>query len=186
MKRSIPALISAVSLSLALAACGAQETEPGAADDTPAPTTEDAPPGDTTPGDDESTTEDEDMMTDDPGRTQIPNPRGGDELPLGPVDQSIVEREDVQAAIQAEADRSGVPPEEVEVAGYADVTWQDGSIGCPEPGMHYTMALVPGHQLILEVDGEHASYHAAEGRPFSHCASPRPPRPGDEGANPTI
>ena len=27
------------------------------------------------------------------------------------------------------------------------VTWADGSLGCPEPGMKYTMALVPGYRI---------------------------------------
>jgi hypothetical protein len=28
--------------------------------------------------------------------------------------------------------------------------WNDGSLGCPEPGMMYTQALVNGYWLIIE------------------------------------
>ena len=29
------------------------------------------------------------------------------------------------------------------------VTWSDGSLGCPEPGMMYTQALVPGYRVQI-------------------------------------
>ena len=32
----------------------------------------------------------------------------------------------------------------------AAVTWSDGSAGCPEPGMMYTQALVPGYRIVLQ------------------------------------
>jgi hypothetical protein len=107
--------------------------------------------------------------------TPEPSPIGPGALPTGFVPGDVAERADVRAAVAAEAQRRGVEASRVKIAGYADVTWSDGSIGCPEPGMMYTQALVPGHQLVLEVDGELASYHAAEGRDFAYCASPVPP-----------
>ncbi|MGD8199076.1 hypothetical protein ACQE98_00260 [Ornithinimicrobium sp. W1679] len=131
----------------------------------PAPTTDD-------PGDDANTTED-DM---DPGLTPIPVP--GPALPTGPVPDSIVQSDAVQEAIAAEAARQGVEPEDVEVVGYAEVTWPDGSLGCPKPGMMYTQALVPGRQLILAVDGQTASYHASREGSFSYCSSPLAPAQG--------
>lgn len=76
------------------------------------------------------------------------------------------------------AERAGVDLSAVTVAGYREVTWRDGSLGCPEPGMMYTQALVPGEQLVLEVDGELYAYHAATGREFSYCANPQEPAPG--------
>lgn len=148
-------------VALALTACGTSET-PGA-DPTPPPatTTEDnVDPSDLTP------------ITPEPGQTGKP---GEAVLPTGPVADSVLEREDVKTAIEEEAKRSGVDASAIEVAGYADVTWRDGSLGCPEPGKMYTMALVPGHQLVLDVDGELVSYHAAEGKPFAYCASPVAP-----------
>ena len=36
------------------------------------------------------------------------------------------------------AERVGVAPDQVKVLSVESVTWSDGSLGCPEPGMMYT------------------------------------------------
>ncbi|WP_289018263.1 hypothetical protein [uncultured Ornithinimicrobium sp.] len=130
----------------------------------------------TTPAPDQADTTDSTEDDMDPSRTPIPVP--GPALPSGPVPDSVVQNDDVQEAIAAEADRLGVDPEDVEVVGYATVTWSDGSLGCPKPGMMYTQALVPGRQLVLAVDGQQASYHAAAEGPFTYCARPTAPSGG--------
>jgi len=38
------------------------------------------------------------------------------------------------------------------------VTWPDGSLGCPEPGMFYTQMVVPGYRLIFGIDGKQFDY----------------------------
>ncbi|MDO5740602.1 MAG: hypothetical protein Q4P07_10685 [Ornithinimicrobium sp.] len=115
-----------------------------------------------------------------PKPTQLPiNPTfGPGALPTGPVPQSVKDRSDVVTAIADQAKRAGVEVSQVTVAGYADVTWSDGSLGCPKPGMMYTQALVPGSQLILQVGDRLSSYHAAQGKPYSYCANPVPPPRG--------
>ena len=59
-----------------------------------------------------------------------------------------------------------------------EVTWRDGSIGCPEPGMNYTQALVPGIRVVLELDGRRYEYHAGGGRSIFLCENPEPPLDG--------
>jgi hypothetical protein len=49
------------------------------------------------------------------------------------------------------------------------VTWPDGSMGCPEPGVMYTQQLVPGYRLVLEVDGASYDYRASEGGEIRYC-----------------
>ena len=87
--------------------------------------------------------------------------------PDGAVEASLLSLDgipgEIEAAIADAAERFGVPEEEVAVAGALRVTWSDGSIGCPEPGMMYTQALVPGYLLTLEVAGERYAYHGANG-----------------------
>lgn len=100
-------------------------------------------------------------------------------LPLGSVPESITKRPEVQEAVADLARRMDVLAEQVSVAGYAEVTWPDGSLGCPEKGKMYTMALVPGRQLILQVDQAYASYHSGERGTFSYCPTPTPPTSGD-------
>ncbi|OLT21801.1 hypothetical protein BJF81_14735 [Ornithinimicrobium sp. CNJ-824] len=177
-RRSVVTTLTATAAASVLVLGGCAVTE----DDTPADT---GTPASTTPApapapddtDDTDTTED-DM---DAGPTRIPVP--GAALPTGPVPDAILQGDDVQEAIAAEADRRDVEPDAVEVVGYAVVTWPDGSLGCPKPGMMYTQALVPGRQLILAVDGRQASYHAAEDGPFSYCADPS--APAGTGTTPT-
>ena len=172
MSRSIrTAYLAAVaSASLLLAACGSDTGDDAGSDASPTQTQAETP------------TAEEPTMTDDARPTPIPVPTPTDDaVPAGPVDSSVLEREEVKAAVAAEAKRRDVSEDQVEVTGFASVTWTDGSLGCPQPGMHYTQALVPGEQLILEVDGERASYHAGRDGEFSYCANPVPPAPGNSG-----
>ncbi|TBT88605.1 hypothetical protein ET989_01235 [Propioniciclava sinopodophylli] len=98
--------------------------------------------------------------------------------PATPVPEEIVTRPEVQAAVQAEAERLGVDPVNVTVVAYESITWNDGSLGCPEPGKMYTQALVPGHRLVLSVAGNQASYHAGNAGTFSYCPNPILPASG--------
>ena len=159
-------------LVLPLAACGNVER--------PADATATTSAGSPTTSDDASTSEptipEDAMQTSRPG--PIPVPGGGSALPTGPVPESVVERPEVQAAIADLAERRGVDVADVTVAGWAQVTWSDGSLGCPQPDMMYTQALVPGEQLVLRIDDDLFSYHSAVGKSFSYCASPLPPAQG--------
>jgi len=53
--------------------------------------------------------------------------------------------------------------------GVQAVTWGDGSLGCPQPGQAYTMALVPGWQVKLEVAGLQRIYHASRSGHWLLC-----------------
>jgi len=51
------------------------------------------------------------------------------------------------------------------------VTWNDGSLGCPEPGMVYTQALVDGYHVVLDVGGERYDYRVGSGTAVKLCTS---------------
>ena len=59
-------------------------------------------------------------------------------------------------------------------------TWNDGSLGCPQPGQLYTQALVPGYQVILDANGKQMDYRATESGDVKLCENPegRRLRPG--------
>jgi hypothetical protein len=79
---------------------------------------------------------------------------------------------DVMADVIADAvDRTGVEPEAIEVVQAAAVTWNDGSLGCPEPDMSYTMALVDGYHVILSAGDEDLDYRVAAQGGFRLCES---------------
>ncbi|MGW6200017.1 hypothetical protein ACWF0M_28005 [Kribbella sp. NPDC055110] len=73
------------------------------------------------------------------------------------------------------AKRLGVEAAQVTVVSSEDVTWPDGSLGCPEPGMYYTQALVPGNRTVLEAGGKQYSYHSGGHRAPFLCEQPQPP-----------
>lgn len=81
----------------------------------------------------------------------------------------------VTAAVEMLAEAKGVDPGDIEVIGFEEVVWRDGSIGCPIEGMMYTQALVDGTRVALGLDGEVYVYHVeGSGEPFL-CETPAEP-----------
>ena len=77
----------------------------------------------------------------------------------------------VWAAILADLEDQTGGPSHPEVVSAEAVTWNDGSLGCPEAGQAYTQALVDGYQVILEVDGERYDYRVGSGASVRLCES---------------
>jgi hypothetical protein len=46
--------------------------------------------------------------------------------------------------------RLGGLPEDLQVARSEAVVWNDGSLGCPQPGVMYTQSLVAGYWVVFE------------------------------------
>ena len=89
---------------------------------------------------------------------------------IGEVPAQILE------AILADASRqTGIGEEQIEVIRAEAVTWNDGSLGCPEPGMVYTQALVDGYHVVLDADGEELDYRVGSGGSFRICDQPSSP-----------
>ena len=79
------------------------------------------------------------------------------------------------------AQRLDVDPDQVLLSGAQSVTWRSGALGCPEPGMNYTQALVPGTVIYLKVDTMIHAYHArVAGQPF-YCPRERVEPPAADG-----
>jgi hypothetical protein len=80
------------------------------------------------------------------------------------------------AEIMADAsERAGVAPAELEVITAEEVTFTDGSLGCPEPGMAYTQALVDGYHVVIGTPNGELDYRAATSGGFRYCANPAGP-----------
>jgi hypothetical protein len=86
----------------------------------------------------------------------------------------------VQAALADAARRTGLDAGALEVASAQAVTWSDGSLGCPEPGMLYTQALVPGYRIRIVAGERTLDYHAGlRGAPrLCPAGRSRDPLPG--------
>ncbi len=76
------------------------------------------------------------------------------------------------AAIADLARRTGADPTTITIVSAEAVTWSDGALGCPRPGMAYTQALVDGYRLILSLNGVSYAYHAAVNGDFFYCERP--------------
>ena len=164
MRRFLPAL----SLVVVLAACGSSDDDDtsGAAASTVPPVSETTPPssapnsgpptstpGTTTPG---TTTPGSPPFsaTPLPPASIPPVVSGGTpiehDLPL------------VVGAVDNLAEHLGIESDAVTVVQAVAVTWPDGSLGCPEPGMMYTQALVDGTFVLLEAGGVQYQYHGGD------------------------
>ena len=53
------------------------------------------------------------------------------------------------------------------------VVWNDGSLGCPEPGMMYTQALVNGYWVVIEADGQTYDFRVGRDGSFRLCPAGR-------------
>ncbi len=87
----------------------------------------------------------------------------------------------VAAAVADLAARLGVGESVITVVSVEEVTWPDGSLGCPQPGMRYTQVLVNGSLILLEVDGVTYEYHSGGGRDPFYCPNPTEPVSDDYG-----
>ena len=83
--------------------------------------------------------------------------------------------EQAASAVADLAGRLGVDASSIVVFSVEEVTWRDGSLGCPEPGMSYTQALVQGTLTILEMDGRRYHYHSSTRREPFLCTNPTEP-----------
>ncbi|MFH1706225.1 MAG: hypothetical protein ABH867_04955, partial [Patescibacteria group bacterium] len=54
--------------------------------------------------------------------------------------------------------RFGLEPD-FELTGWRRLSWSDGSLGCPKPGMVYTQQIVPGYRAEVLVNGERIEVH---------------------------
>lgn len=155
----LPAVLVSVS-----AGCGASDSSPDDAPEQTINTTVDTSP--------------------DPDRTLAPDrrpepvpsssepPAVTGEVPEGLLDEIIADA----------AERLDVEASEIVVVRAEAVTWPDGSLGCPEPGVVYTQALVPGYWVVLEADEQQLDYRVGRQGSFRLCENPTTTVPPGAGA----
>ena len=94
----------------------------------------------------------------------------------------------VARAKEAAADHASTSENDLSLVDWRAVTWPDGAMGCPQPGMSYTGAEVPGFIVRFDHRETTITAHAAEDFPYafvpSGCIANDLPssRPHDTGA----
>ncbi|MDX1521065.1 MAG: hypothetical protein R3264_05525, partial [Anaerolineae bacterium] len=58
--------------------------------------------------------------------------------------------------------RTGVPPSEIEVVSSDPETFNDASLGCPEPGRMYAQVITDGFVVLVDADGVVLDYRVAK------------------------
>lgn len=85
--------------------------------------------------------------------------------PTVPSPPTLIEQKTLQDLIaEARADlaeRLSILQSEITIKETQSVTWNDSSLGCPEPGMMYLQVLTPGYKILLEAEGEVYNYHTS-------------------------
>ena len=88
-------------------------------------------------------------------------------------------RRQADLALQHLATWLGIDPQSIQLQQARRVTWPSGATGCPQPGMSYTQALMPGVLIVLGADGKTFLYHGSDdGEPF-YCPEDRAQQPVD-------
>jgi hypothetical protein len=71
------------------------------------------------------------------------------------------------AALLSDLATRGIATEGIEVVTARSVTWPNGALGCPKPGMAYTQMIIDGYQVVVTVGGKTYDYR------FGGTATPR-------------
>jgi hypothetical protein len=76
---------------------------------------------------------------------------------------------------------ANVPPQQLVIVRAEAVVWNDGSLGCPEPGMEYTQALVNGYWVVINATERTYDFRVGRNGSFRLCPQGRghPPLPPD-------
>jgi hypothetical protein len=109
--------------------------------------------------------------------TVAPTPRQPDipvatRPPVASVPAGILE------TVQQEASRlSSVPVEQLTLVRADQITWPDGSLGCPQPGEMYTQSLVSGYWIVFRANNQTFDFRVASNGSFHRCELPGLPGP---------
>ena len=93
-----------------------------------------------------------------------------------PVSTTALPRELRRAVVADAAKFLEVAESSVVLTRAEQVTWPDGALGCPRPGMSYSQALVPGFRVVARSVERQVVYHTDSRASVVRCAEPVPLR----------
>jgi hypothetical protein len=82
---------------------------------------------------------------------------------------SIVPPELLDPVLTDAAQRTGADKSAVKLVEATSTTWNDGSLGCPKPGVMYTQAIVDGYKVIVKANGQKLDYRVPVQGGFKVC-----------------
>lgn len=115
-----------------------------------------------------------------PGLTVVPSeagtrpsgpvsiPPSGEPVP-GTVPEVLLER-----IVAAAAAVAGVDPSAVMIVSTEAVTWNNGSLGCPKPGVMYIQQVIAGYRVVVEAGGKQYDYRVGSSGDPKLCEGSMP------------
>ena len=79
----------------------------------------------------------------------------------------------LNSILKEAAKLANVSPQELVIARAEAVVWNDGSLGCPEPGMQYTQALANGYWVVISAAGRTYDFRVRRDGSFRLCPEGR-------------
>jgi hypothetical protein len=111
---------------------------------------------------------------------RIPDAVKDSAQPVGaPVTTASMPRTVRRAVVADAARRFNVAENAVVLVDAEQVTWNDGSLGCAEPGRAYTQALVAGYRVTAKTQAGQMVYHTDDRGSVMTCGAERF-KPGDK------
>lgn len=110
--------------------------------------------------------------------SQQPVPSGTVSVPQPPPPQSgnpgaVVPADVLEKVLADAATRTGVAKSAVQVTSAQAQSWNDGSLGCREPGMEYIQVLTEGYQIMVSAGGQTLDYRTSDRGSFKVCGAKR-------------
>lgn len=81
-------------------------------------------------------------------------------VPSGADAKRRAEAEKIAKATLAR--EKSIAPASIEIESVQAITWQDTSLGCPQPDMMYAQRLVPGYKVLLRAAGTSYNVHVGD------------------------
>lgn len=92
------------------------------------------------------------------------------------VEQAVVPNDLLTRLIDDLALRSSSDPAAITLVGAEAVIWNDGSLGCPQPGVAYPQMLIEGYRVLLRIGDRDYDYRVGRRGSFVLCEQGRPVR----------
>ena len=83
--------------------------------------------------------------------------------------RSIVPQGILECVLKEAAALANVAPEQLVILRAESVIWNDGSLGCPDPGMLYTQAQVNGYWVVIDAAGRKYDFRVGSRGNFRLC-----------------
>ncbi len=112
-----------------------------------------------------------------PNVTALALPGSAPQTPLATiVEQAVVPNDLLTRLIDDLALRSSSDPAAITLVGAEAVIWNDGSLGCPQPGVVYPQVLIEGYRVLLRIGDRDYDYRVGRRGSFVLCEQGRPVR----------